>query len=163
MTYEIIDNALSQEEFENIKNFMLNSGFSWNLTPVVTNDKENLQATASYYFTHEFWSGFNTEPQAQVFAPLLNIMECKAIMRIKGNLYPSTETIIHHDNHRDYEFPHKGAIFYLNTNNGLTVLEDGTEVQSIENRLLLFDPSKPHRSTTCSDDKCRVNVNFNFF
>jgi hypothetical protein len=24
MTYEIIDNALSQEEFDNIKNFMLN-------------------------------------------------------------------------------------------------------------------------------------------
>lgn len=63
MTYEIIDNALSQEEFENIKNFMLNPGFPWNLTPVVTNQKENLPITASYYSTHEFWSGFHTEPQ----------------------------------------------------------------------------------------------------
>ena len=36
------------------------------------------------------------------------------------------------------------------------------EINSIENRLLLFDGSKPHCSTTCSDDKCRVNVNFNF-
>ena len=29
MTYEIIDNALPQEEFDNIKNFMLNPGFPW--------------------------------------------------------------------------------------------------------------------------------------
>jgi len=83
-------------------------------------------------------------------------------MRIKGNLYPSTETIVHHMDHIDYEFPHRGAIFYINTNNGLTVI-DGKEVESIENRLLLFDPAIPHHSTTCTNDKCRVNVNFNFF
>jgi len=163
MTYEIIDNALSQEEFENINNFILNPEFPWNLTPVVTNQKENLPISASYYFTHEFWSGFHTEPQAQIFAPILNLLECRAMMRIKGNLYPSTETIIHHDNHTDYEFSHRGAIFYLNTNNGLTVLEDTIEIKSIENRILLFDPSVPHNSTTCTDDKCRVNINFNFF
>ena len=163
MTYQIIDNVLPQDEFQKIKDFILNSNFPWNLTPVVTNDKENLPINASYYFTHEFWSGFNTEPQAQVFAPLLNIMNCRAMMRIKGNLYPSTESIVHHDNHIDYDFPHRGAIFYLNTNNGLTVLEDKINIESIENRLLLFDPSKPHRSTTCTNDKCRVNVNFNFF
>jgi hypothetical protein len=161
--YNIIDSALSQEEFENIKNFMLNSNFPWNLTPVVTNEKENLPVTASYYFTHEFWSGFHTEPQSQVFAPILNLLECRAMIRIKANLYPSTETIIHHDDHYDYEFSHRAAIFYLNTNNGLTVFEDGTEVESIENRLLIFDASVLHHSTTCSDDKCRVNVNFNFF
>ena len=163
MTYQIIDNVLPQDEFQKIKDFILNSNFPWNLTPVVTNDKENLPINASYYFTHLFWEGFNTEPQAQVFAPLLNIMNCRAMMRIKGNLYPSTESIVHHDNHIDYDFPHRGAIFYLNTNNGLTVLEDKINIESIENRLLLFDPSKPHRSTTCTDDKCRVNVNFNYF
>ena len=161
--YKIIDNVLPQEKFEDIKNFILDSNFPWNLTPVVTNEEENLPTTASYYFTHKFWYGFHTEPQAQVFAPILNLLGCKSMIRIKGNLYPSTETIIHHDNHIDYDYPHRGAIFYLNTNNGLTILEDKIEVESVENRLLLFDPSKPHRSTTCTDDKCRVNVNFNFF
>jgi len=161
--YKIIDNFLPEDEFLQIKNSILNHSFPWNLTPVVTNEKENLPTFASYYFTHEFWSGFHTEPQAQIFAPILNKIQCHSMMRIKGNLYPSTETIVHHDNHVDYEFSHCGAIFYLNTNNGLTILEDKIEVESIENRLLLFDPSKPHRSTTCTDDKCRVNINFNFF
>lgn len=161
--HKIIDNFLLQEKFEEIKNFILNPHFPWNLTTVVTNDKENLPIPASYYFTHEFWSGFHIEPEAQIFAPILNEIECKALLRIKANLYPSTETIVHHDNHNDFDFSHKGAIFYINTNNGLTILENKIKVESIENRLLLFDSSKPHRSTTCSDEKCRVNVNFNYF
>jgi hypothetical protein len=163
MNYEIIDNALPKEEFENIKNFILNPDFPWNLSTIVAKSDENMPMTASYYFACIFWDGFNVKEQSTIFAPLLNIIGCNAILRIKANLYPSTETIIHHENHCDYGFPHKGAIFYLTTNNGLTVLEDKVEVESIENRLLLFDSSKPHRSTTCSDDKCRVNVNFNFF
>ena len=163
MEYKIIDNALSKKDFNNLKDFIFNQNFSWHLTPRVANDNESLPTPASYYFTHMFWANFKVEPEAKFFGHLLDLMECKSIMRIKANLYPSTETIVHHDNHCDYEFSHKGAIFYLNTNNGLTILEDKVEVKSIENRLLLFDPSKPHRSTTCSDNKCRVNVNFNYF
>jgi|TARA_R100000482_G_C5100753_1_gene135497 hypothetical protein len=163
MNYKIIDDVLTKEQFKEIKKFILNSDFPWNLTTVVTNKNESLPLKASYYFTHEFWSGFNIEPQVQIFAPLLNKIECRAMMRVKANLYPSTDDIVYHDKHCDYDFSHKGAIFYLNTNNGLTILEDKVEVKSIENRLLLFDPSKPHNSTTCTDDKCRVNVNFNFF
>jgi len=163
MNYKIIDDVFPKEIFENIKEFMINPDFPWNLTPVITNEKEVLPIYASFYFTHMFWDGFNIEPESQFFTPLLNVMDCRAVMRIKANCYPSTPETIVHDSHVDYEFPHKGAIFYLNTNNGLTILEDKVEVESIENRLLLFDPSKMHTSTTCTDDKCRININFNYF
>ena len=163
MNYKIIDNALPQEEFENIKNNILNSSFPWNLTTLIANEKESLPTYASFYFTHIFWDGFNIEPASQMFTSLLNLMNCHALMRIKANCYPSTPEKIAHHNHFDYDFPHKGAIFYLNTNNGATILEDKVEVESIENRLLLFDSSKPHCSTTCTDTKCRINVNFNYF
>jgi len=163
MNYKIIDNALPQEEFNIIKENILNCDFPWNLTTVITNEKEVLPIHASFYFTHMFWDKFNMEPQSQMFASLLNLMDCHSLMRIKANCYPSTPEIITHDKHVDYPFPHKGAIFYLNTNNGLTILEDKVEVESIENRLLLFDPSKMHTSTTCTDTKCRINVNFNYF
>tara|TARA_B100000085_G_scaffold284701_1_gene318500 strand:+ start:1820 stop:2311 length:492 start_codon:yes stop_codon:yes gene_type:complete len=163
MNYKIIDNALSQEEFQIIKNNILNQHFSWNLTTMVTNEKEVLPTHASFYFTHLFWDGFHTEPASEMFAPLFNLMDCRALIRIKANCYPSTPEAIAYDNHIDYEFSHKGAIFYLNTNNGLTILEDEVEVESIENRLLLFDSSKIHNCTTCTDTKCRINVNFNYF
>lgn len=163
MNYKIYDNFLSEEDFLTIKNHMFYPDFPWNLTSSVSDREENLPVTSSYYFTHIFWANFNVNLSSQIFSPILNKINCKAIIRIKGNLYPSTETIIHHENHIDFDYSHKGAIFYLNTNNGITVLENEVEVESIENRLLLFDASKPHHSTTCTNDKCRVNVNFNFF
>ena len=59
-------------------------------------------------------------------------------------------------------FPHKGFLFYVNTNNGFTILEDGTKVESIANRALFFDSSKSHKSTTCTDEDIRVNININY-
>ena len=84
------------------------------------------------------------------------------LIRAKSNLYGRTQELIHHDNHIDMNFEHRGGILYINSNNGFTVLEDGTEIESISNRLLLFDPSKPHHSTSCTDVKRRVNINFNY-
>ena len=44
---------------------------------------------------------------------------------------------------------------------GLSVMRE--KIESIENRALLFDPSIEHRSTTCTDAKGRININFNYF
>ena len=35
MTFEIINNLIPKEQFKNIKNFVLNPNFSWNLTSLV--------------------------------------------------------------------------------------------------------------------------------
>ena len=153
--YKIFDNFLNEDEFLNIKSYVLNPTFCWNLTPNVSTLEEYIKVTSSYYFTYLFES-------YDSFNPILKKLNPKKIIRIKANLYPSTEKIEKHNNHIDYDYQNCGAIYYLNTNNGLTILEDTIEVQSIKNRLLLFDASKPHCSTTCSYDKCRVNINFNF-
>lgn len=161
--YKVIDNFLETEQFLNIKNSILNPNFSWNLTPSVSNLRENLELTNSYYFTHLFYSGFFIDPNCGIFSDILNQLDVKSIIRIKANLYPSTNDIKYHDQHIDYSYEHCGAIFYLNTNDGFTILSDETKINSVENRILLFDPSELHSSTTCTDDKCRVNVNFNYF
>lgn len=153
--YKIFDDFLEEEEFLKIKNFILNSEFSWNLTPNVSNLQENLKITSSYYFTHLFET-------YEIFDALLKKLNPSKIIRVKANLYSSTEKIERHSNHIDYEYENIGAIYYLNTNDGLTILEDTIEVASIRNRLLLFDGSREHCSTTCTNDKCRVNVNLNF-
>ena len=81
----------------------------------------------------------------------------------KINYYPKTPEIVHHKDHVDFIHEHKGGIFYLNDNDGLTVLEDGTEIKRVANRLLLFDSSRPHHSTTCTNANRRLNINFNYF
>ena len=161
--YKIIDNVLPSNEFREIQNMMMSNQFSWNLNLSVTDSTETIPNTASYYFTHRFWDKFYTTPEAMMFANLLNSLGVKAISRIKGNCYPSTEKLIHHKNHIDFEFPHRSAILYVNSNDGLTILEDKIEIESVENRLLVFDASRIHRSTTCTNAPCRINVNFNFF
>src|SRR6056300_1615681 len=138
--HKIYDNFLSEDEFLKIKNSILNSEFSWNLTPNVSNLQENLKITSSYYFTHLFET-------YEIFESLLGKLNPEKVIRIKANLYPSTEEIEKHSNHIDYEFENIGAIYYLNTNNGLTILEDTVKVESVKNRLLLFDGSKLHCSS----------------
>ena len=65
------------------------------------------------------------------------------------------------DLHTDYSFKHKGCLLYRNDNNGATYFK-GKTVEAKANRAVLFDPSIPHSSSLCDDQKRRVTVNFNY-
>ncbi len=55
------------------------------------------------------------------------------------------------------------SILYINTNNGYTRFETGEVVESVENRLVTFPANLKHTGTSCTDEKVRVVVNFNYF
>ena len=169
LKYKIIDNFLSKEDFLVIKNAMTSNEFSWHLEPNINMDHINLKNDFSMYLTHLFYYKVLISGQMFLLKDLIKKIEefekepIKSIIRIKGNLYPHTEKIETHKIHFDYPFKHKGAIFYINTNNGKTILEDGTKIDSIENRILLFEPYKRHSSTSTNNQKYRMNINFNYF
>ena len=157
---EIIDNFLPQEEFEKIKKSIIYSSqvpFYFNYK--VASDKST---SDDFYFTHNVY--INGCPNSDFFPtiqPLVTKLDIRFLNRIKINCYPRTEKIITHDVHVDMDIPHKGAIYSLNTCNGGTYIGD-TFVPSVENRILLFDPSKPHQSTNCTDKQARFNININY-
>lgn len=175
LDYKIIDNALSEEKFSSLENEILSSTQPWYYSYNVAdaNNEED-----DMYFIHNYYFGLSDKPLMDSdgnplppeksewyddIVPVLDLFtDMKTLLRAKANLYGRTKELVHHDNHTDTNFSHKGAILYINSNNGFTVLEDGTEIKSVRNRLLLFDPSKPHHSTSCTDDKRRVNINFNY-
>jgi hypothetical protein len=64
--------------------------------------------------------------------------------------------------HTDLELNQRTAIFYLNTNNGYTLFEDGTKVDSIENTLLIFHGHRKHSGVSCTDQKRRIVLNINY-
>ena len=64
------------------------------------------------------------------------------------------------NNKKQSSYDGKTAIYYVNTNNGYTKFEDGTVVNSVENRCVVFDSSLRHTGTTCTDQKTRVVINF---
>lgn len=155
---KIIDDFLDKESFKKIEKLFTSDNFPW-----FYNDKVNIFDEETY-FTHLIYIDFI--PNSSFYNDVSNIflkLKAKSLIRIKANLYLKTKKIITHAQHVDYDFPHKGAIFYINTNNGKTILEDGTKVDSVANRMLFFDSSKKHSSTTCTDKKIRLNINFNYF
>jgi hypothetical protein len=52
--------------------------------------------------------------------------------------------------------------FCLNTCDGYTGFADGTKVESVENRLILFDSLEDHYSTSTSNAQARINLNINY-
>ena len=162
MTHEIIDNFLDKDSLNEIKTVIESNYFPWYLNDQVTFDESN---GFPYYFTHRLYDDNIVQSSfyEQLMLPIFKKLEIKAVIRIKINQYTNVNEFIENENHTDYPFEHKGAILYLNTNNGYTILEDGTKIESIENRLLKFEPHKEHRSTHCTDTKRRLNINLNYF
>jgi hypothetical protein len=67
--------------------------------------------------------------------------------------------------HVDRPFQCKTAILYLNNCNGYTLLKTNpiTKIESIENRMLLFDSKIQHKAISQTDSKRRIVINFNYF
>lgn len=164
MKYEIIDGALADQDAEYIKKTLTSSEFPWFYQSSVARNNDD-KDVSQYYFTHTFYNqdNWNSSWGEKILQPILSILKPKSLIRIKGNFYPRSENEVKNNAHIDYPFSHKGAIYYVNSNDGFTILDDGTRVQSIENRILLFDPSLYHNSTHCTNDHGRININFNFF
>ena len=99
----------------------------------------------------------------EIIIPLLDKLKARCLIRVKANLYPNTERLHEHPMHIDRDFSHSGAILSLNTCDGYTKLKDGTKIDSVANRVLLFDASEEHCSTTTTDDFARFNININYF
>jgi len=167
-TYQVIDNLLPKEEFNLLLNTVTRKNqFNWFYQDSVST--ENDQDKSHFYFVHKLYE--NDSPISNYFYELQNIWKAlknnnhtiKTMIRAKVNLYTKTPQIIEHAMHKDFEFEHKGALFSLNSCDGYTLLEDGTKIDSVANRMLIFDASKNHASTSCTNQNVRMNINLNFF
>jgi hypothetical protein len=168
MNIKIIDNFLPKEEFVNLQNVVLSDWFPWYKLNFKINsqtmmadsnlEKYNLQFIHTFYKEHASKSDF-----LQYLNPILTKLNPLAIIRLKANLSTATSDIVEFGLHQDvYDSRITTGIYYFNTNNGYTFFDDGTNVQSIENRLVLFNSQMLHSGTTCTDEKFRCVLNLNF-
>lgn len=161
MKYKIIDNFLEKENFKHIQNIVTSSDFPWYFQKLI-NDKHSLKDNTCY-FTHTV---FNQKYNSIFFENCFIFTEklkVKSYLKIKLNCFPSSKELKTYEAHKDFEFKHKAAVFYINTNDGFTILEKKIKIESIENRLLIFEGYKKHSSTNCTNAKARFNINFNYF
>ncbi len=162
--YVIIDNFLSVENFTKIRDILsgrVSSDLNWGKTyEIIGGDSESKE---KYMHVHVFFNDvpFQISNNFFLMAPIISQLNILQLHRIKSNRYPRTKNIIQHDWHTDRTDEHFSAIYYVNTNNGKTIIKDIVEIESIENRFVIFKGNLPHASTTADDDQ-RLNINFNF-
>ena len=167
MKYEVIDNFLDEEYFDSLvtlftdKDKRGNDVMPWFFQSSISHD--NVVEDKLFYMTHLVY--LNNIPKSSHYdrlIPLLKKLGERSLIRIKANLYPNTHILHEHPMHVDENFSHSAAILSLNTCDGYTKLKDGTTIDSIANRVLLFDASEEHCSTTTTNDYARFNININY-
>ena len=191
MDIKVIDNFLSQSEFEIIcKNTIEREDLQFTFVSDVENVGSGSDDYWSWYLIHMVYSKTASpksflmdvidfqevessplaEPQSEIYTNICDkfvprfkqVANFRNLIRIKINAYPYTNIVKEHKDHIDSDFKHTGAVFSLNTCDGFTKFSDGTKVESVANRIVFFDASKFHHSTTTSNAKLRYNINFNF-
>ena len=167
---KITDNFLDDEIFQQLKSAILSPIFDWNYVPMTDSIVEKSNKFSGQ-FVHSAYE--NCVPRTTFFNNLLSTLsklDAIAISRIKLNLQPRTSKIIKNTFHTDLDGTMNPitmstwttSIFYMNTNNGYTEIEDSSIVESVANRMAIFSSDIKHRGTTCTDEQNRVVINFNF-
>lgn len=171
MKVEIIDNFLPEHEFAVLHQLIVDDPtdqFPFALLTHVADAKTDKYEHWNWMGVHPFYR--DHEPKSPHFSIVSQMIisrleenhDLRSLIRVKGNFYPWTETIKEHEFHVDYHYEHRAAIFSLNTCDGYTLFDDGTKVESVENRLYLFNPQQKHCSSTTSNAMGRYNININF-
>ena len=162
--YELIDNFLNDEEFKSIESMLLSNEFPWYLNRVIDKKsyEDNLQFTHTVYskdhIQSNWFSAFNCFfERMNIFTPL----------RVKANYLSQTEKRVVHDFHVDIESSNapkniNTSIFYLNSNNGVTIFEDTKEeVESVSNRMIIFPGYLKHHVPKNRYSKSRITLSGN--
>ena len=155
------NNFLNKEDFKSLRDPMLSPNFPWyyNNTKV---DKEGKDDLNNYQLTHTFFSDGKINSGAyNLIEPILQKLKVKKLIRVKANLVPNTNKIHIFPIHKDQDFKCKAAILYVNTCNGMTIFKD-RKVKSKENTMVFFNADENHQGTTCSDQKYKILINFNY-
>ena len=162
-SYKIIDNFLRPDIFQGVKYSLLSGRNPWGLKNGLSkkgddgaisfglNLYENNQVLGHFYYS--------------IVEPLVQRIEAKNIYRAIVNLVPLPRKPIMAGIHTDHEFPHNVLLFYVNTNNGYTVLDpegENIKIECIENRALIFKAHYQHETITQTNNNLRINININY-
>ena len=156
---KIIDNFIDDKSFKNLSDTMFGVEFPWhyNSTKSSIDDQENFQ------FTHIFFSEETIKTsQWKLIVPIIEKLEVKDLIRVKANMTPRKDINFKYPMHTDTDLKgHKTSVFYVNTNNGGTIFQNGKKTKIKANRLVEFDSHQNHAGVDCTDQKVRVVINFN--
>jgi hypothetical protein len=160
LNYKIIDNFLNIEKFKKLQEILFSENITWYW-------KKNMVINDDYFFAHCLYNRF--VPQSPIFDDFmydfLNLLKCKSLVTIRANLMLKKEKQYLSEFHVDRSFDCTTAIYYANTCNGYTLLDEDKKikVESVENRMLIFNSQIKHCAVSQTDFERRIVINFNYF
>ena len=158
---EVIDNFLPENDFIKLQSLILGEYFPWYYNDYVLTASSNF-TSINYQFIHLFYKDGVKSPLYLCVEPFISKLKVKDLFRIKANLNLKTLNHEYGGYHFDPYMKGKIAVYYINNNNGWTQFKNGDRVNSIQNRMVIFDPRLEHSSVTCTDKKRRLVINFNY-
>tara|TARA_B100000287_G_scaffold364733_1_gene359099 strand:+ start:81 stop:572 length:492 start_codon:yes stop_codon:yes gene_type:complete len=160
-TVEVIDDFLPLYQFKQVQSFLMGDGLPWYYNKFIVDPSPNNM----FQFTHTFfdlkppWSG--PAMYYDMMKVFLQPLGVKDLYRIKANL--QTKTIVHRKGGYHIDFSDvTTAVYYANTNNGWTHIKGHGKVKSVANRIVIFNSNLEHSGYSCTDEKTRVVLNFNW-
>ena len=160
MSFQVIENFLPQNTADFIEKEMLCNTFPWYYSDAINTPEDNDKFFFSHSIIHE--GEINSKFYDNIAFPILNKLQSNKIFRVKCNLYPKQNKGITKGFHTDMEQEHKVLLYYVNTNDGFTLFENGDIVPSIKNTALLFNGNLKHMAVLQTDKKVRINININY-
>ena len=160
----IIDNFLNEEYFKTVQNHMMGTFYSWHWCDGIVDPNDGKHQLVNLMFDVESENVILDDFYSCIHPMLDKInkhVPIKQLLKIKCNFTYKTIEHEHGGLHIDYKDA-TTAIFYINTNNGWTNFKNGAKVESIENRLVIFDSNLEHEGVTCTDEIRKMVINFNY-
>jgi len=162
--FKVIDNFLDDKNFKILENNILkNNFFPWFFSDHTDYLGEKNSDKGKYLHTFYEYNNSNSN-YFKLLLPLIEKLKCVSLIRIKIDSNICTNEIIEANYHVDH--PHKAttAIYYLNTNDGYTKFKKNKKkINSVKNRMVIFDSNKEHLGTTTTNAKRRIVLNLNYF
>jgi len=158
---KIIHNLLEPSVFKEIQTIVFSNDFPL----YYQNEVGKIGDKSDFYFSHYFYfdDKQNSDFMPLIVNPILDKLKPKKLIRVKLNCYTKKEKHIQTAYHTDLEYPHKVALFSLNTCNGYTYFKKSKKkVYSVENNCLLFNGLLEHCSVNQTDENLRINININY-
>ncbi len=169
---QVFENFLDKDSFLEVSKFIMSPRCQWRFVDFIAH-KDKRDNDKDGYLVHSFKDCHpetfkDRYPESPSFLILNKLMSkinekigFKNILRIRSSLYPRRDKQKPDPFHVDYNFSHRVCIFYLNTNNGYTMLENGEKIPSVQNQLATFDGSEKHCSVVQTDTSARYIININ--
>ena len=166
---KIIDNLLPYQQWQELHDYFLlhAHGCPWvYMDSMVCAEEKN----SHFQFVHGILLGSGAGPtlidetRLIRIQPILKKLNIAFLLRAKVNLTTRTHEPVQTDFHCDTDNNNLTAIYYMNTCNGKTRFENPEigDVDSVGNRIVIFNAKQKHCTVTATDVQARVVININY-